>query len=114
MNGLQFTETFELFNGANARFGNPETAIENTVVPTLVMAIYPNPAKEQFTIAHNLELDNGKIVLTVYDLMGKIMVQQTIRENEALIDVKTLKAGIYFYNITQNNQTLKTDKLLVE
>ena len=29
-------------------------------------------------------------------------------------NVKALKAGIYFYTVTQNNQSVKTDKLVVE
>ena len=99
---------------ANARVMNTTEETVSEGVIEAVMDIYPNPAKEQFTITHNLEIDNGVVILTVYNLMGKVMLQQKLIDSEEQINAKALKAGIYFYTVTQNNQSVKTDKLVVE
>jgi len=78
------------------------------------VSLYPNPAKEQFNIVHNLSVENGVIILNVYDLMGRTLINQPINNTETTVNTSGLKTGVYFYAITQNSVTIKTDKLLIE
>ena len=83
-------------------------------------SIYPNPTNEQFILTHNLTLENGEIMLTVFDLMGRKLITKSVNEAETTVNTTTLKAGVYFYSITQSvsgrtgNQIVKTDKLIIE
>ena len=103
-----FTETFEHFKGKS------KISTFSTFTGKENVTIYPNPAKTQFTIAHNLNVVDGEIVLTVYDVMSKALLKQTLTSNEQQINTKMLKSGIYFYTLTQNNNTIKTAKLMIE
>ncbi|MDG1476774.1 MAG: T9SS type A sorting domain-containing protein, partial [Vicingaceae bacterium] len=103
-------------NGGIAR-GSSENSDDTEITETkedVRVNLYPNPAKEQFSVTHNLVIENNVTVLKVYDLMGSALIIEQINANEVLINTETLKTGVYFYSITQNGVILKTDKLLIE
>jgi len=113
VNTQNFEETFEYVTANNnQRLINKEET--NNVVLSTEINVYPNPAKDQFTLTHNLELTNGVITLSVFDLMGRKLITQTINDVKVNISTQRLTAGVYFYTITQNNTTIQSDKLMIE
>jgi glucose/arabinose dehydrogenase len=65
-------------------------------VQNALYSLYPNPAENQVTI--NLDAENATLAL--YDLGGKILVQQELHAQENTIDTSALQAGIYFVQIS--------------
>jgi hypothetical protein len=65
---------------------------------------YPNPAKDKL----NIKVD-GKAVVSLSDQSGKIILTKTI-ENNAVINLSALAAGLYF---VKNNTTGRTQKIAV-
>ncbi len=55
--------------------------------------LYPNPVKENLTINNT---SNQSVIATIYDVSGKLLQSHTLEANASNINVKTLKAGLYF------------------
>ncbi len=55
--------------------------------------IYPNPVKENLTINNT---SNQSVTATLYDVSGKLLQSHSLEANASAINVKTLKAGLYF------------------
>ncbi|MDD4150675.1 MAG: T9SS type A sorting domain-containing protein [Bacteroidales bacterium] len=76
---------------------------------TFDFSIFPNPAKESFSV-----LCDGKesIKISVFDLNGKIVISVPNYQGEEII-TKNLISGIYFVKL-QSLQTTVCKKLFVE
>ena len=46
-------------------------------------------------------------------MMGQEVVRQDINDSHVSINVSDLTDGIYFYSLIVNNETVKTNKLVV-
>lgn len=69
------------------------------------ISIYPNPANNYFEIATNLKYSS----ITINDITGK---QIQVIPNKKRIDISKFNNGIYFVNIYNNKERLKTFKLM--
>lgn len=68
----------------------------------------PNPANEQTVIPYYLP-EAGQVTIEITDLLGKIFLQpfnnsQTQGSHYAVVNTTDLKAGVYFYTLTLNDQ----------
>jgi hypothetical protein len=70
------------------------TGIED--IETSTITIYPNPATDNITIV--LPENVHRAIFTLYDMQGKVLIQQQINNQDA-VSVNKLAAGIYIYNI---------------
>jgi len=78
------------------------TGIKELGTQSNTLLVYPNPASKQLAIS-NRQLAIGKVVtVTVYDVLGKVQLQQKITTNT--IDVSTLAAGIYMLQVLQGDK----------
>ena len=75
------------------------------------ISIYPNPTTSTVTISLN-----GKLIkeLKVENILGEIIYQSTIGDFKTIIDLSKESKGIYFVNITDNNNNNSTQKIVVE
>lgn len=73
---------------------------------------YPNPAKDFINIKHNMLANTGEIIVS--DIAGKIISRTNLSKDETAIDVSTMNAGIYVYQVIDSSKKLiKTDKFIV-
>lgn len=89
------------------------TGIQETDAIT-TLGIYPNPAHNTVNIVfNNNRSDNNSTGLTIYDLSGRVVMQQSFNAigglNNEVVDVTGLNTGIYLLNVGG-----KTSKLIVE
>ena len=71
----------------------------------LLVSIYPNPTTDKITLAFN-ELVTGKVNLSIYDQMGRLVMQEN-RESEVELSYSlvNLVAGNYFVKVnTSTNE----------
>lgn len=80
------------------------------VDPALV-AVYPNPAHEQFSVQSN-SITVNEIVL--FDLMGKEVLHIEAINNQSTVNVSHLPAGLYLLKIHSENQTIIVKKLVIQ
>jgi len=85
---------------------NPElTAV------TLKAVTYPNPTTD-FIILALKDANLTGVSYTMYDLLGRFVNKGTVATFETKIGMKSLPIGEYILRVQQNNQALKTFKII--
>jgi len=77
---------------------------DQSTVFGLVMPAYPNPAENSVTIPFELKHPD-QVSLAVFDVQGKLVHSESSRQyatglNEIVLDITSMKKGLYFYNLT--------------
>jgi hypothetical protein len=77
--------------------------------------VYPNPASEKITVQLKNKND-GITLIQIYDQLGRII--QTERFSNALstgiIELNNLSKGIYFIEVTSQNNLIGRKKMMVK
>jgi len=94
-------QSYEIFTLSNAAL--------STV--NLVATTYPNPTSDYVVLAIS---DDSLTDLTyaLYDIQGKPIAKAIISSKDTQIDMHSLSAGTYLLNVNQNNQKLKSFKII--
>lgn len=85
---------------------NPQKADFETNEKDQVLKVTPNPFNSTVKINLSHFRENEVNLLTIYDLTGKIIVQQNVIENNATIDLSKQTPGIYFIQYRSGNEVL--------
>ncbi|WP_434035599.1 CBM96 family carbohydrate-binding protein [Formosa sp. 4Alg 33] len=72
------------------------------------VGIFPNPVAHAFIVTNSVGAD-----LKIYDIVGKLVLQKQVENENQSIDVSTLNGGIYFVNVN-NNGNISTKKIIKE
>lgn len=72
----------------------------------------PNPASDQLRIANNGTKENLYTRAMVFDLAGKMMVEQKLQAGNNVVSINTLVAGIYLVRIENKEGTAYTQKII--
>lgn len=81
------------------------------LVDPALMAVYPNPAHEQFTIQSN-SVEINEIV--VFDLLGKEVLHTEALNNHCTVNISHLPAGLYILKIHSENQAIIVKKIVIQ
>lgn len=97
-------------------FGN-YASLENNVINTSSVSLYPNPASNNATIVYSLNTEST-VSIEVRDLAGKVVAtvnagQLAAGEHQATISTEALASGVYTYTLTANGAQV-TDKFVVK
>ncbi|MGJ8594070.1 MAG: S8 family serine peptidase [Aquaticitalea sp.] len=86
---------------------NLALSVEET--PLANLKIYPNPVLDQLYIQIPFET-NGQLLL--FDVLGKVILEQTLNESETVINASSIPRGIYILKIDTSlgSKTLKLIK----
>lgn len=76
------------------------------------LKLYPNPAKDYFYIDYKKCVFNKKLTLKLYDIFGNCIKQKSINCDKEQIDISNLPVGLYLINISSDNKTLYSNKLI--
>lgn len=86
-------------------FGSSATAVSEPVLDNYLL-IFPNPAINILTIETVVQSNNKTI--SIYNIQGKLLLKQIIKENKTDIDISDFSKGMYFVNVeTYNGVFLK-------
>jgi hypothetical protein len=75
-------------------------------------SIYPNPFSTSATIVINDVSQFNKVELRIYNVLGEEMMITNITKQITTFDTRSLSTGIYFYQLTDNNKTIQSGKLI--
>jgi len=90
------------------RFKISDYYVTNVAEENVVNSIYPNPSDGMFSISgENIES------IEVYDITGKLVMQQNINASNATIDLTNKAKGIYTLK-SFNGNNVSVNKLIVE
>lgn len=80
------------------------------------ITIYPNPTSGNLTI-EALALNGLSYTIVVNNILGQTLIVKPVKNNSIdaeMIDMSSLKKGIYFMNFTYNNKIFAIKKVIVE
>lgn len=77
-----------------------------------VVCIYPNPFSTSLTILLQNDAQVDQTYLTVYNVLGEVMMTTLLTSTITTIETTDLPSGIYIYTVTLNNNTVQTGKLI--
>lgn len=91
------------------------TTIDYPIQPSFsVPTLYPNPTKQNIQIHYPTRFPKQKFTMTLYNMQGQLVKEQMI-DNQQIISVKDLSAGIYIYTLMGNKQEhMYRGKLVVQ
>lgn len=78
---------------------------------------YPNPVTNEFTIETDLHRDHSNLVLTIFDITGKKLLERTDIETsthylKSTVDISNFASGTYFYTLSEGGAQLFNGKLI--
>lgn len=76
-----------------------------SITNTPTITLFPNPATTSITLHSQLTINNS--LLTIEDVLGNKIYQQTISGNDTQIDISTWSEGVYFYEVIGANETTR-------
>ena len=95
----QFTSSGSGTTATNATV----TATEVTVNPDFAINLFPNPAGDQLNVS--LGGVYKKTVIKVYNLMGKLVLQQESGNMLTQLNISKLSAGLYLMHVNDGKET---------
>lgn len=75
-------------------------------------SIYPNPFSTSATITINDASQLKNVELRIYNALGEEVMVKIIKAQSTTFDTKDFLSGIYFYQLTDNNKTIQSGKLI--
>ena len=87
------------------------TGIEEAIGIILVSSVFPNPVTDILTLRVE-DYDNMKLSYQLFDLNGRLMENKKVTGSETIINMVRFSAGTYFLKIVDNNQDVKTFKII--
>ncbi len=80
---------------------------------SITFEVYPNPAKEYINILMSNALNTS---LSLVDLSGRVLELVTLEEGqeEYQLDVSEYASGVYFIEVVQDGNLMKSEKLILE
>ncbi|NVN93664.1 MAG: T9SS type A sorting domain-containing protein [Bacteroidetes bacterium] len=114
------------FVGATATFGsiilnhdtvitNHDIYIANLGLPTginelhnekLALNIYPNPATSKLTINLQQQTILQNTTVSIYDVQGKLLLQQSITQPQTELNIASFAKGIYVVKVNNDKQSM--------
>lgn len=105
---------FKLPSCDASNFKEAVNATNEIAIEKATITLYPNPAKDQVTIAFSNA--TPETTVSIYDVTGRLM--QTLRSNQAagtwLVNTSTYQSGLYIVTVSTKNKTTKQYKLIIE
>jgi hypothetical protein len=78
------------------------------------MSIYPNPAKDNFTIVLN-QIQNEDGYVSIFSTNGEVIKNQLFFETNAInIEVKDIPSGLYIVKVALKNEKTLFKKVLIQ
>lgn len=96
----------------NVQYENTTTGIFQNNSDKLKVSIYPNPFTSQTTISFNKEMKNSSI--KIVDVLGKKINEITFSGKQLIIEKGSMKAGVYFLQVVDENKDLVNRKIIIQ
>lgn len=77
----------------------------------LRFSVYPNPTTS-FVTLEILEIELTQLSFTLFDLQGKLLFERKVAQTSTSIDLESYESGIYILNILDQNNLLKSFKII--
>ena len=86
--------------GLSEMLGGIEESAYNTGI-----AVYPNPASDKIIIELKKYSSMGKPIVSIYNMQGQALFQQTLQKDRTEFDINGLEKGVYLVKLTDTKLT---------
>lgn len=84
----------------------------NNATTNKTLDVYPNPAT-QFIVVYNYSTETNRMAI-LFDINGRMVIQQQLMQNASRIDVSKLQPGTYVLRVMDSNKNIiRTEKVLI-
>ncbi len=87
------------------------TGIKNETKTSMSLVVFPNPTTS-FLNLQIADIKTEQLIYQLTDALGKLINENKITESSTQINMNAQAEAIYFLNVLQNNQTVKTFKII--
>ena len=87
------------------------TGIKNELQTSISLVVFPNPTTN-FLNLQIADLKTEKLKYQLTDALGKLIIENKITESSTQINMNAQGEAMYFLNVLENNQTVKTFKII--
>lgn len=96
--------------------GNAPTSVANIDAENVKLSAFPNPASEKLTVLYSVKGSFDNVNIDLYDVLGQKLISRQLNNSngETRLDVSSLRAGVYFYAIKVDGQTIKTERVIIQ
>jgi hypothetical protein len=97
------------------RCGAPPVSVNEISNEYVRLNAFPNPALSDLNISYSIDASFDNAIIDVYDMLGKKMISKELNraKGQVNLDVEPLDAGVYFYAIKIDGQTIRTERVVV-
>jgi hypothetical protein len=114
---LPTLNAFSIPNFPNFRLGKIDKAVCETPVSVEEseqlsdFVLYPNPASNELFFQYQSK--SGTFEAQIFDVSGRLLMTHTFgNQNNATLNISTLKQGFYIINILERNQIIATKRFV--
>jgi glucose/arabinose dehydrogenase len=97
--------------GGSVLYKITDSSLSNSEFEKNGFALYPNPAKNEFSIKNTNNIALTKV--EVFDLSGKLLLTNSVSDNQT-ISIASLSSGLYLVTVHTETGTVFNTKLVVE
>jgi uncharacterized delta-60 repeat protein len=101
--GYAFTDSVNS-DFAIARYNPSSVGLEEMTNENKIL-IFPNPVSNKFSIVIGQPTILQSTILSIYNISGQLLIEQTIRQNKSEIDISGLAKGVYIIKLNNSNTT---------
>ena len=76
--------------------------------------MFPNPTKDILYVEVINDLDNYNAIIQIYNTIGQLVAEQQMTQKMEFINLRTLRTGMYIYNIKYDNGYTEKGKFIVQ
>ena len=90
------------------------TGLKDNTAIDLVYAVYPNPTSGKLTLKLDASSisDTKSMIYQLYDLNGKLIRSDQLKEKETNIEMSDLTTSSYYLRIIKSKKVIKTFKII--
>jgi hypothetical protein len=85
--------------------------IKDETAMSISLSVFPNPTTDNLTLQVQ-DFNNEVLVYQLFDIQGKLLESKTVSSNQTQISMSGLQSATYFINVTQENKTVKSFKII--
>lgn len=84
---------------------------KDAITSNLKFTAYPNPTADMVYL-NTENVDQSILFYQLYSVLGQLLSNDKVTENTTSISMKNLPQGTYFLKVVQNNESIKTFKII--
>lgn len=93
--------------------GDPNNSLSKFENENFVVALYPNPSSGQFEVALNHYVQSASLPLDIFDMQGKRVYSDHIKNGVNHIKLSNIHPGMYFVKI-MDNSNIETIRIVIK